>query len=198
MDRQLVLPRDRRRLLRPDPRGRGGRRHGDIARPRPHRLRRCRVHRRRRSGRPPPCRGLCVHVRCHGIADAQLLQRRVRARRATATTSREVQRLWLAGDQEAARKRVPTAIGLGTNLIGTDDIIRERLRLYRDAGITTLRVGLSTAGRTATASMSARPPRPAPRSRPRRERRDQFVAPALTSSCSRNIALACGPYREDR
>ena len=37
---------------------------------------------------------------------------------------------------------VPTAIGLGTNLVGTDDIIRERLRLYRDAGVTTLRVGL--------------------------------------------------------
>ena len=55
---------------------------------------------------------------------------------------REVQRLWLAGDKEAARKRVPTAIGLGTNLVGTDDIVRARLRLYRDAGITTLRVGL--------------------------------------------------------
>ena len=55
---------------------------------------------------------------------------------------RAVQRLWLAGDKEAARKRVPIAIGLGTNLIGTDDLVRERLRLYRDAGVTTLRVGL--------------------------------------------------------
>ena len=54
---------------------------------------------------------------------------------------REVQRLWLAGDQEAARKRVPIEIGLGTNLIGTDDMIRDRLRLYRDVGITTLRTG---------------------------------------------------------
>ena len=53
-----------------------------------------------------------------------------------------VQQLWLAGDRDAARRRVPTAIGLGTNLVGTDDLIRERLRLYRDAGITTLRVGL--------------------------------------------------------
>jgi len=57
---------------------------------------------------------------------------------------REVQQLWLAGDRDAARKRVPTAIGLGTNLVGTDDSVRQRLRLYRDAGITTLRVGLST------------------------------------------------------
>jgi F420-dependent oxidoreductase-like protein len=55
---------------------------------------------------------------------------------------REVQRLWLAGDREGARRRVPTAIGLGTNLVGTDELVRDRLRLYRDAGITTLRVGL--------------------------------------------------------
>jgi F420-dependent oxidoreductase-like protein len=52
---------------------------------------------------------------------------------------REVRRLWLAGERDAARRRVPTAIGLGTNLIGTDDQIRDRLRLYCDAGITTLR-----------------------------------------------------------
>lgn len=55
---------------------------------------------------------------------------------------REVQRLWLAGDREAASRRVPIAIGLGTNLIGTDEMISERLRLYRDVGVTTLRVGL--------------------------------------------------------
>lgn len=55
---------------------------------------------------------------------------------------REVQRLWLAGDRDAARRRVPTSIGLGTNLVGTDDLVRERLRLYRDAGITLLRAGL--------------------------------------------------------
>ena len=52
---------------------------------------------------------------------------------------RAVQSLWLAGDKDGARRRVPTAIGLGTNLIGTDDLMRDRLRLYRDAGITTLR-----------------------------------------------------------
>lgn len=55
---------------------------------------------------------------------------------------REVQRLWLAGDRDAARRRVPTAIGLGTNLIGTDDHVRDRLRRYRDAGVTTLRANL--------------------------------------------------------
>jgi F420-dependent oxidoreductase-like protein len=55
---------------------------------------------------------------------------------------RAVQQLWLAGDREAARRRVPTAIGLGTNLIGTADLVRERLRRHRDAGVTTLRAQL--------------------------------------------------------
>lgn len=64
------------------------------------------------------------------------------ARQGWGADVREVQRLWLAGDREAARKRVPIGIGLGTNLIGTDDLVRGRLRRYRDAGITTLRVGL--------------------------------------------------------
>ena len=55
---------------------------------------------------------------------------------------RAVQQLWLAGDRDAARRRVPTAIGLGTNLIGTDELVRERLRRHRDAGVTTLRAQL--------------------------------------------------------
>ncbi len=41
----------------------------------------------------------------------------------------EVQRLWLAGDKDAAQQQLPIAIGLGTNLIGTDDLVRDRLRL---------------------------------------------------------------------
>jgi alkanesulfonate monooxygenase SsuD/methylene tetrahydromethanopterin reductase-like flavin-dependent oxidoreductase (luciferase family) len=52
---------------------------------------------------------------------------------------REVQRLWLAGDREAARRRVPVEIGLGTNLVGPPEIIAERLEQYRAAGVTTLR-----------------------------------------------------------
>jgi len=52
----------------------------------------------------------------------------------------EVQRLWAAGDREAAAARVPVEIGLGTNLIGPPDVVRTRLRAYRDCGVTTLRV----------------------------------------------------------
>lgn len=55
----------------------------------------------------------------------------------------EVQRLWRAGDRDAARARVPLEIGLGTNLIGPPDEIRRRLRQYRDCGVNLLRVGLT-------------------------------------------------------
>ncbi len=53
----------------------------------------------------------------------------------------EVQRLWRAGDRDAARARVPIEIGLRTNLIGPPDEVRRRVRQYRDCGVDTLRVG---------------------------------------------------------
>lgn len=56
---------------------------------------------------------------------------------------REVERLWRSGDKEAARRRVPIEIGLRTNLIGTDEMIRDRLRLYRDASVTGLRAQIA-------------------------------------------------------
>ena len=55
----------------------------------------------------------------------------------------EVQRLWQEGDRAGAAARVPSEIGLKTNLLGTPALVTERLRLYRDAGVTTLRAGLS-------------------------------------------------------
>jgi len=64
------------------------------------------------------------------------------ARQGYADEGREVQRLWLEGDREAAADRVPVELALKTNLLGTDEMIRERLRVYRDAGVTTLRAGV--------------------------------------------------------
>jgi F420-dependent oxidoreductase-like protein len=52
----------------------------------------------------------------------------------------EVQRLWLEGKREEAAARVPDDLALKVNLLGTETMIRERLRVYRAAGITTLRV----------------------------------------------------------
>lgn len=54
----------------------------------------------------------------------------------------EVQRLWEAGDREAAGAAVPIEIGLHTNLVGDDPYVTGRLRAYRDAGVDTIRVGV--------------------------------------------------------
>jgi F420-dependent oxidoreductase-like protein len=54
--------------------------------------------------------------------------------------ARDVQRLWLDGRRDEAAARVPDDMALKTNLLGTDSMVRERIRAYRAAGITTLRV----------------------------------------------------------
>jgi alkanesulfonate monooxygenase SsuD/methylene tetrahydromethanopterin reductase-like flavin-dependent oxidoreductase (luciferase family) len=53
-----------------------------------------------------------------------------------------VQDLWLAGRREEAAERVPRELGLKTNLLGTPAMVKDRLRLYRRAGITTLQAKL--------------------------------------------------------
>ncbi len=58
----------------------------------------------------------------------------------------EVQRLWVAGKKEEAVARVPDEMVLETNLLGTEEMILERLAEYRDAGVDTLR--LHPAGET--------------------------------------------------
>ena len=57
----------------------------------------------------------------------------------------EVQRLWMAREREQARDRVPVELAMKANLIGTPGMISERLRVYRDSGITSLRLGLAGA-----------------------------------------------------
>jgi F420-dependent oxidoreductase-like protein len=52
----------------------------------------------------------------------------------------EVQRLWLDGKRDEAAARVPDELALKVNLLGTEAMVRERLRIYRASGITTLRV----------------------------------------------------------
>tara|TARA_Y100000780_G_scaffold132996_1_gene119730 strand:- start:63 stop:860 length:798 start_codon:yes stop_codon:yes gene_type:complete len=51
-----------------------------------------------------------------------------------------VQKLWKDGRREEARELVPVDLALKSNLIGTPDIIKDRIKLYRDIGITTLKV----------------------------------------------------------
>ena len=54
--------------------------------------------------------------------------------------AKEVQRLWLDNRRDEAAARVPEELVLKTNLLGTEAMVRDRLRVYRDAGVTTLRV----------------------------------------------------------
>ena len=62
-----------------------------------------------------------------------------------AEAAEAVQALWVSGDKAAAIRAVPDEMVLKTNLIGTREMIVERIKAYADAGVTTLRI--STSGR---------------------------------------------------
>jgi hypothetical protein len=51
-----------------------------------------------------------------------------------------VQKLYLEGKRDEAAALVPDEMVLQTNLIGTEQMVRERVRKHREAGVTTLRV----------------------------------------------------------
>jgi F420-dependent oxidoreductase-like protein len=52
----------------------------------------------------------------------------------------EVQDLWFKKQREAAAARIPDELVLKTNLIGTEEMVRKRLRAHRHAGVNTLQV----------------------------------------------------------
>ncbi len=60
--------------------------------------------------------------------------------------AKEVQSLWIDGKRDQAIKRVPDEMVLQGNLIGTEAMVRERLKAFRDCGVNTLR--LATGGST--------------------------------------------------
>ncbi len=60
-----------------------------------------------------------------------------------AEAAEEVQALWVSGDKEAAIRAVPDEMVLKTNLIGTRDMIIDRIKAYAAAGVTTLRISTS-------------------------------------------------------
>jgi F420-dependent oxidoreductase-like protein len=63
-----------------------------------------------------------------------------------ADVAKEVQGLWVSGKKEEAIRAVPDDLVLQANLIGTEDMVREQLKRYREVGVNTLR--LSTGGNT--------------------------------------------------
>jgi hypothetical protein len=51
-----------------------------------------------------------------------------------------IQDLWIEGKRDEATALVPDELVLGTNLLGTDDMVRKRVLAYQNAGINTIRV----------------------------------------------------------
>ena len=50
--------------------------------------------------------------------------------------AKAVQSLWIEGKRDQAIARVPDEMVLLTNFIGTETMVRERLRAFRDAELT--------------------------------------------------------------
>ena len=61
--------------------------------------------------------------------------------------AKDVQRLWVDGDKSAAAAAIPDELLLQANLIGTEEMVRARIRAYIDAGVNGIRLG--PVGRTA-------------------------------------------------
>lgn len=60
-----------------------------------------------------------------------------------ADTAAEVQSLWVEGKKDQAIAAVPDDFVLAASLIGDEQMVIDRVRAHADAGITTLRIGVS-------------------------------------------------------
>jgi len=61
-------------------------------------------------------------------------------RQGFAEVAAESQRLWVSGDRAGAAAVVPDEMVLATTLIGTEDMVAERLGVWRGAGVDTVRL----------------------------------------------------------
>ncbi|WIX82417.1 LLM class flavin-dependent oxidoreductase [Amycolatopsis carbonis] len=62
------------------------------------------------------------------------------SRQGWAEVAAEVRDRWQSGDRDGAASLVTDEMVLGTTLIGTEDMVRARLRVWRDAGVDTVRL----------------------------------------------------------
>lgn len=62
------------------------------------------------------------------------------SRQGWADVAAEVGERWQAGDRAAAAALITDEMVLATTLIGTEDMVRERLRVWRNAGVDTVRL----------------------------------------------------------
>jgi F420-dependent oxidoreductase-like protein len=74
------------------------------------------------------------------------------SRQGWADVAAEVRALWQAGSRDAAASLVTDEMVLATTLIGTEEMVRSRLGVWRDAGVTTVR--LYPAGETLDAKLA--------------------------------------------
>ena len=70
-----------------------------------------------------------------------------------AEPARSVRELWVSGKHREAIDAVPDELALRTSFIGTDEMVRDRIRAHRDAGVTDLR--LQPMGATPTDKLDA-------------------------------------------
>jgi alkanesulfonate monooxygenase SsuD/methylene tetrahydromethanopterin reductase-like flavin-dependent oxidoreductase (luciferase family) len=73
------------------------------------------------------------------------------SRQGWAEVAARVRDRWQSGDRDAAAALITDEMILATTLIGTEDMVRARLRTWRDAGVDTVR--LYPAGSTLTARL---------------------------------------------
>jgi F420-dependent oxidoreductase-like protein len=73
------------------------------------------------------------------------------SRQGWADVAAQVRERWLAGDRDGAASLVTDEMVLATTLIGTEDMVRARLKVWRDAGVDTVR--LYPAGDTLSARL---------------------------------------------
>ena len=74
------------------------------------------------------------------------------SRQGWAEIAAEVRERWQAGDRDGAAGLVTDDMVLATTLIGTENMVRERLKVWRDAGVDTVR--LYSAGETLDARLT--------------------------------------------
>ncbi|MDQ0383092.1 LLM class flavin-dependent oxidoreductase [Amycolatopsis thermophila] len=65
---------------------------------------------------------------------------RAYSRQGWAEVAAEVRQRWQAGDRDGAAALVTDEMVLATTLIGTEDMVRKRLQVWRDAGVDTVRL----------------------------------------------------------
>ncbi len=84
-------------------------------------------------------KGLAFSLGGMGSASTNFYNRAY-SRQGWADVAAEVRQRWQAGDRDGAAALVTDDMVLATTLIGTESMVRERLRVWRDAGVDTVRL----------------------------------------------------------